>query len=186
MIKQNKISISGLAGSGKSTVGKLVAQKLNYDFVSVGNYSRQLALDEFGMSINQFQEYCKNNPEMDKKIDRYFIDYCESKSNLIIDYRLAFHFLNDCYHAFLNVSDDIAVKRITQSNNRELELDGCNDIHRLIKARNENMRLRFEQTYNVDFTNLNNYQLVINTDNFSPEEVVKIITKNFEQCTSLK
>jgi radical S-adenosyl methionine domain-containing protein 2 len=87
---------------------------------------------------------------------------------------------------FLNVSDDIAVKRITQSNNRELELDGCNDIHRLIKARNENMRLRFEQTYNVDFTNLNNYQLVINTDNFSPEEVVKIITKNFEQCTSLK
>lgn len=43
MIKYKRISISGLAGSGKSTVGKLLSEKLNYEFVSVGNYSRILA-----------------------------------------------------------------------------------------------------------------------------------------------
>ena len=183
MIKLNKISLSGLAGSGKSSVGKLLAKKLNYEFVSVGNYSRQLAVDKFGMSINQFQDYCKNNPEMDKKIDQYFNYNCESKSNLIIDYRLAFHFLNDCFHVFLTVSDDIAIKRITQSNDRELELNGSSDIHQQIKTRNENMRLRFEEIYNVDFTNHKNYKLIINTDNRSLEEVAQLIYKNFELCT---
>ena len=186
MITLNKISISGLAGSGKSSVGKLLAQKLNYEFVSIGNYSRHLALEKFDMNISQFQDYCRSNPEMDKKIDEYFINNCKSKSNLIIDYRLAFHFLNNCFHIFLNVSENTAIKRIIQSNDRGLELDGSRDIHQQIKTRNEKMRLRFEEIYNVDFTNHKNYQFVVNTDELSLEEVVELIYKKMELCTSLK
>lgn len=178
MIKYKRISISGLAGSGKSTVGKLLSEKLNYEFVSVGNYSRILAQDEYGMCINEFQELCRNNPKMDEKIDSYFTDYCQSISNLIIDYRLAFNFIDDCFHVYLNVSDDIAAKRIQQSDGRELELNYNIATLELIRTRNENMKIRFEKAYNVDFTNHKNYNLILNTDNQSPKEITQMILKN--------
>jgi radical S-adenosyl methionine domain-containing protein 2 len=185
-MEQKKISISGLAGSGKSTVGKLLAKRLNYNFESIGNYSRDLALREFGMTINEFQEYCKAHPEMDKKIDDYFIQNCSLKSNLIIDYRLAFHFLNDCFHVFLTVSDEVAAYRIQQANDRTSEKEGNADIAMMIKKRNATMRDRFSQIYNADFADQKNYHLVLNTDKLTPDELVERIIEKLTPCTSSK
>jgi cytidylate kinase len=45
MIKINKmkITIFGLAGSGTSTIGKLLCEKLGYKFMSSGNIMRSWA-----------------------------------------------------------------------------------------------------------------------------------------------
>ena len=37
------ITISGMLGSGKSTVAKLLAQKLGYEYYSTGNAQREIA-----------------------------------------------------------------------------------------------------------------------------------------------
>ena len=44
----HKITISGLAGSGKSTVGRLLASKLNVPFISMGNTTRAFAQAQWG------------------------------------------------------------------------------------------------------------------------------------------
>ena len=56
MIK-GKITLSGKSGTGKTSVGKLLASKLGYELVSVGKFSREFAKSKYGMSIDEFQVY---------------------------------------------------------------------------------------------------------------------------------
>jgi radical S-adenosyl methionine domain-containing protein 2 len=167
----NKIVLSGLAGSGKSTVGKLIANELSYEFVSMGEFTRKYASENFNMNINQFQDYCASNPLMDELLDEQFISFCNSKHNLIIDYRLGFHLLSNVYSVLLLVSDQEASKRINQSG-RQYE------DHDSIKIRNEQMLRRFQTKYNVNFIDPSNYHLNLITDKLSPNEISKIIINN--------
>jgi len=170
-----KITLSGFAGSGKSTVGKLIQERLHFEFISVGNFSREYAKTKYGMTINEFQETCKKEPELDTLIDSKFQIECNCKENLIIDYRLGFKFISDAFHVLLKVSEEQGATRINLDN-RENESVSAIDI----KHRNEGMRDRFASKYGVDFSNEKHYDLVINTDKFSPKEVASIIIENFK------
>jgi len=168
-----KITLSGKAGAGKSTVGKILAQKLDFEFISIGNWTREYALKNYNMNINQFQEYCSLHPEVDKLIDIKMSENCNLKDNIIIDYRLGFHFIKNSLNIYLNVSDAIAFERINIANriNEDITKDD-------IDKRNQEMCFRFIKTYGVDINNLKNYDLVINTDQLTPEQIVnKIIVK---------
>jgi predicted cytidylate kinase len=171
-----KITLSGNAGTGKTTTGNLVAEKTGFKFVSVGNFAREYAEKEFRLTINEFQKKCKNNPELDELIDTKFKQFCNSNSGIVADYRLGFHFVENAFHVLLKVSDELAIQRI-QNANREQE----NVTAGSIKTRNRLMRQRFIEKYGVDFNNEENYDLVIDTDNFSVEEIALIITNKFYQ-----
>jgi predicted cytidylate kinase len=165
-----KITLSGKAGAGKSSVGKILAQKLDFEFISIGNWTREYALKNYNMNINQFQEYCSLHPEVDKLIDIKMSENCNLKDNIIIDYRLGFHFIKNSLNIYLNVSDAIAFERINIANriNEDITKDD-------IDKRNQEMCFRFIKTYGVDINNLKNYDLVINTDQLTPEQIVKKI-----------
>ncbi|MCL5129348.1 viperin family antiviral radical SAM protein [Algibacter sp. L4_22] len=177
---KNKITLSGFAGTGKSTVGKLIEDQLNYEFISVGNYSRLFAKENYGMTINQFQKHCNNHPELDNLIDEKFQKECNSKESIVIDYRLGFHFIENAFNVLLKASDQKASERISLAN-REDEVASPEAI----KLRNESMKTRFLERYNVDFTNDNNYDLVINTDDFTPKEVSQKIIKHYQECNAV-
>ena len=49
-----KITLSGEVASGKTTIGKLLAERLNYEFISLGTIIREKA-DAEGLSIVDFQ-----------------------------------------------------------------------------------------------------------------------------------
>lgn len=173
---KNKITLSGFAGSGKSTIGKIIGEQLNFEFISVGNYSRAFAKREFGLSINQFQEKRKEIPNIDKVIDEQFKKECNSKNNIIVDYRLGFNFIQNALHVLLKVSDEQASLRINSAK-RKGELTNSEAI----KERNQVMRMRFKETYNVDFTNEDNYDLVIETDDLTTNEVANIILNFYKK-----
>jgi len=177
---KNKITLSGFAGTGKSTVGKLIEEQLNFEFISVGNYSRAFAMKTYGMTINQFQKHCNNHPELDNLIDEKFKTECNSKDDIVIDYRLGFHFIENAFNVLLKVSDQKASERISLGN----RVDEVTSPE-AIQLRNETMRTRFLNRYNVDFTIDNNYDLVINTDNLTPNEVAQKITKHYQECNAV-
>jgi predicted cytidylate kinase len=168
-----KITLSGNAGSGKSTVGKLIAQKLGYEFVSVGDFSRKYAEKEFGLSINEFQGKCKQLPELDDLIDKKFKEHCNKHDSIVADYRLGFKFVENAFHVLLKVSDEMAFLRIRQSNRKQEDTDLEN-----IKERNRTMRQRFIDKYGVDFTDESNYNLVIDTDSTNPNAILDLIISN--------
>jgi len=170
----DKITLSGFAGSGKSTVGKLIADKINFKFVSVGDFSREFAMKEFKMSINEFQDKCKTDSSFDNLIDEKFRTYCNNNSNLIIDYRLGFRFVESALHVFLKVSDEEAFNRISKAKRSGEEV-----TPEAIVKRNLDMKNRFVEIYGVDFTDQSNYHLVIDVNKLYPPQIAEVIINAF-------
>jgi predicted cytidylate kinase len=171
-----RITLSGTAGCGKSSVGKPLAQKLGFEFISVGNFSREYADSQYGIDIIEFQEYLKTHPEIDHEIDKKFGEECSSKENIVVDYRLGFHFIKNAFHVFLKVSDEVALERLLKAKRlEEFKTEDQTVIFSKTQERNKNMRNRFIETYGVDFTKEDNFDLVIDTDNLTIDQVVEYI-----------
>src|SRR4051794_20294028 len=113
------ISISGSAGSGKSTVGRMLAVRLGLPFISIGDLRRRYALDH-GLTLEQLNESGETDPTSDRIIDEYQQHLPEKHPSFIIDARLGFHFLPQSIKLFVSVSKEIGAKRILMMN-RESE-----------------------------------------------------------------
>ncbi len=174
------IVLSGKAGSGKSTVGKALAEKLGWAFDSVGNYTRAYAKAQYGLEINQFQDLCKKKPEIDKMIDESFIARCKKTPDLVIDWRLGFKFLPNAYSVYLDVPDHVAVQRIQD---RQDEFKGVDEVSVLsiMSQRNMAMRTRFLDLYGADFTDPSSYTLTINTGDLNIAACVDLIINGYKQ-----
>ena len=68
------ITISGLPGTGKTTVAKLLEQRLGLRYVYSGEIFRQLA-QKHHMSLEEFGKYCESHREIDEELDQYQLDY---------------------------------------------------------------------------------------------------------------
>lgn len=166
----SKITISGYAGTGKSTVGKMLAEKLNYKFLSVGNFAREFAEKKFGMSINEFQAKCKKEPGLDDFVNFKFRDICNSTENFVADFRLGFHFVENSLNILFVLSEKEAFERLSKAGRAMEQTD-----FKSIRKRNENMRQRFIERFGVDFADENNYDLVIDTNKKTPLEITEQI-----------
>lgn len=112
---KTKITLSGEVASGKSTIGRLLAEKLNYDFVSLGTIIRARAQQE-GIHITEFQKRCKENVSIDKEIDAEFGSFCNEKDQLVVDYRMGFRFVRNALHVYLKISEEDALERLKAAN----------------------------------------------------------------------
>jgi CMP/dCMP kinase len=64
------VAIGGPPGSGKSTAGRRVANELHIEYCSAGERFRQEAATR-GLSLEEFGEYARTHPEVDRELDRY-------------------------------------------------------------------------------------------------------------------
>jgi len=83
-----KITISGPPGSGKTTVAKILSEKLKIKLISAGSVFRQLAKEK-GMSLEDFSRLAEINPEIDILIDKMQREMAEREKNAIIEGRLS-------------------------------------------------------------------------------------------------
>lgn len=169
--KPVQITLSGKVASGKSSVGKLLAERLGYSFTSIGNQSRKEA-ESRGLSIAEFQQLCLNTPGMDEQIDIAFSKACHKMSGLVIDYRLGFHFIQDAFHVYLDISDELALERIGNANR-------VGDDAGTLAKRNETFKQQFLQAYNLDYTQLTHYDLVVS---ITPEKTLQDIVNEILQA----
>ena len=173
----NKITLSGEVASGKSTIGRLLAENLDYKFVSIGNRTREFA-ERKGLDIVQFQKECLSDPSIDKLIDKQFSEECNANENLIIDYRLAFKFISNSYNIFLKISEANATDRLRKANRQ-------NETYLTIREKNDTFKNQFQNSYGVDYTDEKNYDLVIEIEQFkSPKEITECILKQLTNHTS--
>ena len=65
---QDKISLAGDLGSGKSTVSKILIEELGATYYSTGAIVRDIA-EKRGMSVVELNTYMETHPEIDHEID---------------------------------------------------------------------------------------------------------------------
>ena len=86
------ITISGVIGSGKSTVAKMLAQKLGWQYYSTGMAQRKIAA-EMGITTLELNALSVKDKSIDERIDSVFKNPPWGNNNCVVDSRLAFHFV---------------------------------------------------------------------------------------------
>ena len=98
------ITLSGQLGSGKSTVGKLLAKKLGYTFYSTGNAQRKIAAER-GLTTLELNKLSMTDSSIDAQIDSIFKELACQDDNFIVDSRLGFFFIPSSLKVKLNVEN---------------------------------------------------------------------------------
>ncbi len=177
------ITISGQAGSGKTTVGRALAKKLKYDFYDIGTL-RKMAGKKRGMTIEEYNEYGMTHPETDTEADAEAIKLGKTKDNFVIQGRVAYHFIPKSLKVYLTISPDVAAKRLSMDNdnperNSKSKTASVAEIKKLSVERDKSDKLRYQKIYGIkDFTDKKNYDLIIDTSKLTVEQIVeKILVK---------
>ena len=183
-MKNLKITISGELGSGKSVLSKLLCEKTDFKIISVGGIQRELAKQN-GMTTLEFNQYMEIHPELDIECDKKVEEYGMSESNLILDSRMAWHFVPHAFKIHLIVNIDIAAARIFNDTVRKNEKNSNLD-HTInnIRIRKASECKRFKEQYSVDIDNYKNYDLVIDSSFITPESLADFVIEEFEKWKS--
>ena len=169
------ISISGRPGSGKSAVAVRVAEALGKRHVSAGDFMRELA-SERGLTILEFSRTAEDRETIDNEIDARTVRLAEESDDFVIDARLGWHFIPRSFKVFLEVTPEVAARRIygarrgTETENVTLE-----ETLLAIEERTESERRRYQKYYGLDYADHSQYDLVVDTSTLGIEEVVQAI-----------
>ncbi|MFX1237720.1 MAG: (d)CMP kinase [Promethearchaeota archaeon] len=165
------ITISGLHGTGKSTIGKKIAESLGLRYYSTGQAFRELA-KENGMTLEEFTAYVEKNPEYDKKLDEKILHLAE-KGDIVLDSQLSGFILASKadYKILLTCPLEIRVKRMAERDNKSYYLK-----LKETTIRENSEKERFKTLYDIDLSDVDKindtYDLILETKNLSIDEIV--------------
>lgn len=186
MEKKHIITIAGKLGSGKSSTAKMVAKILGYEHKSTGDFFRSIA-KERGVSTIELNKLAETDMSIDKEADNRNIEIGKME-NIVLDSRLGFHFIPNSFKVFLELNPKIAAKRILEDKsnniNRSNETSNSFDTEdQVLKSISERLILeknRYKEIYGIeDNTAHSNFDLIINTENISLEEVSKKVVEEY-------
>jgi cytidylate kinase len=168
------VTISGLPGSGKTTVARLVARALGLEHVYAGNIFRRQA-EANGLSLEEYLRRAEQDSSIDRELDRQ-MEARARRGDAVLEGRLA-AFMADragtaALKVFLDATEGVRARRIS-----DREGGAAAERLREIQAREASDHRRYLDLYGVDYHDLARYDLVMETDRGTPEEIAQAIVK---------
>ena len=172
------ITISGVPGSGKTTVARLLSKHLSVPHIYAGEVYRQLA-HERGLSLAQLNELAEQDHTIDRELDARLAEYARA-GNVVLEGRLAGFIARDegadALKVWLTASDRIRAERVA-------EREGA-DAARVLRentARHDSDAKRYKLIYKYDLDDISIYDLILTTDDQMPESIARQILTAAEE-----
>jgi cytidylate kinase len=173
------ITLGGLPGSGKTTVARILADKLKLEYINAGDIFRNLAAKK-GMTLEEFGFFAERNPNIDKAIDKKLLEIAR-RDNVILEGRLAGIMLElndvEALKIWLEAPLEVRVERISGRDTKSAEASLADT-----QMREKSEWDRYYNIYHVDIRNLEVYNLVIQTQDRQPEDIADEIIKRFKEA----
>ena len=175
------VTISGLPGSGTTTVSRLVAEALRIDRVPGGEVFRQLA-EEAGMSLSEFGVHVADHPEIDVELDRRLEEHARA-GGCVIESRLAAWLVTRAellaVRTWIDCDELVRAGRVAVRDGTTPEV-----------ARTENQsraaleHARYRAVYGIDLTDRSTYDLVLDSTTTAPDALASEIVAAAERTFS--
>ncbi len=165
-----KVTIFGLAGTGTTTLGRLLAEQLGYQFVSTGNIFRQKA-SELGLSLYEFELLCNADSEYDKAIDQATEKLGKENDNFVLESRLGWYFVPDSFKVKIICSDQVRITRVATRDNLSFSEAEAKTLRR-----EHDGELRYQEFYGInELAPDTAFDLVIDSTHLTPAEICERI-----------
>jgi len=186
------IIISGFAGSGKSSLADSLGKKLGLKVVHASSILRQMSMqgvdalkDASPEKIKDWweskeaQEFMKKRQEdgsLDRALDEKLLEIAKQGNVILDSWTMPYLYKGDAYKVWLNASAEVRAKRVALRDNLDY-----NGVLAKIKARDAETKSLYERLYNFKMgENLETFDLVVDTDNLSQQEVFEIISEKLK------
>lgn len=181
------ITISGFPGAGKSTVAEILAKMLSgpftWNYYSMGQIRRAEA-ERRGITLPEFNQLAKENESIDRELDQHQMELAASSNHLILDGRMSWHFIPS-FKVLMGVSPEEAARRMLEDiTRRPEEFDPSVTAEQIVLANQQRMeadRQRYRAIYGVDFYDYFNYDLVLDSSEYTPQEMADRIVEAARQ-----
>ena len=166
------VTVSGLPGSGTSTVARLAAQRLGLAHVDGGTVFRAMA-SERGLGLRAFSSVAEANPEIDIELDARLAAVARA-GNVVLESRLAAWIAANegipGTRVWIDGDEGVRAQRVALREQTEpgqaLEAN---------RAREASERHRYKTLYGIDLDDRSVYDLVIDATDQSAEAVAESI-----------
>ncbi len=183
-MKKELITIAGSLGSGKSSTAKAVAEALGYKHFSSGDLFRAIAAKR-GESVEATNISAEVQKDIDYQVDELLQKMGKEEQQLVIDSRMAWHWMPDSFKVFLGLDLDSAAKRIfkdvLKKSRVSEDAESLEDVRASIERRFASEQKRYFSLYSVNVTDPKNFDLVIDTKDNSLEDVTKVVLEKYKQ-----
>jgi len=177
------VTISGVPGSGKTTVAKILASRLNMKFYSMGGLRGKMAIER-GLTIAELNTLGETDPITDTTVDEYQKELGGKEDGFIVEGRLSWHFIPHSFKVLLLCEPTEAARRIFASQPSDIQerhdepiYQNVADAHQKLDARIASDHLRYQKYYGIkNYLDSAHYDLVLDTTkNERPEQTVEQI-----------
>jgi len=169
------ITISGLTGSGSSTVAKLLADNLKLDYFSLGKiFKKQSQQKTETLKAIEVWKSKGKDKNFHQAIDELQRDVAK-QGNVVIDSKLSVFILKNMadFRVWLKASKKVRIERIAKRDNISAE-----SASSLIQEKEEQEIKNWKRIYNINFLLLEyDADVSIDTSIINPEEIVNKIIR---------
>ncbi|MFN8626298.1 MAG: nucleoside monophosphate kinase [Candidatus Binatia bacterium] len=171
------ITISGVPGSGKTTVARRLSQRLGIPHVYAGDLYRREA-DDRALSLEEFNHLSERDHSIDRALDAKMAGYAR-QGGVVLEGRLAGFIAVqegvDALKVWLTASDEVCARRVAQR-----EGQNAQDVVRQNRARQRSDAKRYKEIYGFDLDDTSIYDVILHSDNETPEALAETILARVE------
>ena len=180
--KKIVICISGMAGTGKSTLSKKLAEKYNLKFYSGGDALKELAKAE-GYDVSRqgwwespeglnFLNERITDPKFDKAVDAKLLEYAQ-QGNVLLDSWTMPWLLQDGFKIWLMASIEKRAARVAQR-----DKIAVTEARKVLEEKEARTKTIYKKLYGFNLgEDFAPFDLILDTDNLSAEDVFGVLCR---------
>jgi len=179
MKKNIKIAVSGRSGCGNTTVSKMVADALGLRFI---NFTFRSLAEERGLDLKKILELAAKDDSIDKEVDIRQVQLAREDSDAmngcVLGSRLAIWMLEEAdLKVYLDAAAKTRAARIVNREGGSLE-----EIAAFTAERDRQDHGRYLRIYNIDTDDYSFADLIIDTDNITPQQIADMIIERAKKA----
>jgi cytidylate kinase len=189
--KKLVLCISGMAGTGKSTLAKKIAQKYNLKCYSGGDALKELA-KEAGYEVSDqgwwespkglaFLAKRVNDPKFDMAVDKKFLEYAKL-GNVLLDSWTMPWLLKDGFKIWLMASMEKRAARVAERDKISLS-----EAFKVLEEKEAQTKAIYKKLYGFSLgEDLSPFNFILDTDNLNADEVFAVLCRVIDNAVLAK